>query len=369
MTDAFIRAAVATEPGVSEIMDVPRPELDASSGLLEVELTGVCGSDFGFYTQFVKERGPLIVGHETVGRIAEAGAEALARWGLREGDRVVLEEYVPCTHCDYCRSGEFRHCRATEWRSGGLRYGATELKRDPGLWGGFAQYQYLHPNTVFHRVPEGMESKYAALALPVANGIEWTCLQGGAGPGDTVLIQGPGQQGLACVVAAKVAGADKIIISGLSNDTDRDRLAFARRLGADHIVEIGRDDLLETVAEVTDGRMADLVVDCTGSEPAVKGAFLAVRKTGRVVLGGHLPGPAEAFDLNLIVKKFLTVRGMRGHSYRSVELALGMIERDACGVRALSTRTYGLAEVDAAIRSQVGRGPDIVTHCCVDPWS
>lgn len=369
MATSLIRAAIATAPGVTEIAELPRPAIDGTSGLLQVELTGVCGSDWNFYTQFVKQRGPLVIGHETVGRIAEGGHDALAAWGLREGDRVVLEEYVPCTHCEFCRAGEFRHCRATDWRAGGLRYGATELGRAPALWGGFAQYQYLHPNTVFHKVPDGLEARYAALALPVANGIEWTMLQGGAGPGDAVLIEGPGQQGLACVVAAKAAGADTIIVSGLSTETDRERLRFARTLGADHVVEIGRDDLLETVAELTDGRMADLVVECTGSAAAVNAAFQAVRKTGRVVLGGHLQKPMEAFDLNLIVNKFLTVRGMRGHSYRSVELALRMIADNRHGVRAMSTRTFGLEEVDRAIRAQAAQGEDIVTHCCVDPWA
>ncbi len=360
---------MAFEPGRTEIREFALPAIDRVSGLLEVEITGVCGSDWGFYNQFVQQRGPAILGHETVGRIAAAGSDALAAWGLKEGDRVVLEEYVPCGHCEYCRAGEFRHCKETEWRNGGLRYGATELKRSPGLWGGYAQYQYLHPNTVFHRVPEGLEGRYAALALPVANGIEWTYLQGGAGPGDTVVIQGPGQQGLACVVAARAAGAATVIVTGLNTEVDRERLAFARTLGADHTIMVDVDDPLETVAELTRGRMADLVVECTGSEPAVNTAFQLVRKTGRIVLGGHLPKPMDAFNMNLVVNKFLTVRGMRGHSYRSVELALAMIERNDHGVRAMSTKVFGLAETDIAIRSQVGRGPEPVTHCCVDPWA
>jgi threonine dehydrogenase-like Zn-dependent dehydrogenase len=149
----------------------------------------------------------LVLGHETVGVIERAGAEARKRWGLEEGDRVALEEYLPCGHCAYCRAGDFRLCEATDWRSGGLRYGTTPISVPPGLWGGYAQYQCLHPGTVFHRVPDGLEGRHAALALPIANGIEWAYLHGCAGPGDVVLIQGPGQQGLACVAAAREAGA------------------------------------------------------------------------------------------------------------------------------------------------------------------
>jgi len=153
-------------------------------------------------------------------------------------------------------------CNATDWRLGGPRYGATGLNRGSGLWGGFAQYQELHMNTVFHKVPAGLEPKYAALALPMSNGIEWTYLHGGAGPGQTVLIQGPGQQGLSCVVAAREAGVDKIIVTGLNTPSDKKRLAMAKHLGASHTVAIGDEDLLESVADITGGQMADLVIDC-----------------------------------------------------------------------------------------------------------
>lgn len=366
---ATCEAAVAVAPGMTEIRELPLPEITAGSGVLAVETTGVCGSDWSFYNNFVKARGPLVIGHETVGHIAAAGADALARWGLKEGDRVAMEEYVPCGHCDFCRSGDFRHCKATEWRSGGLRYGATELSRAPGLWGGFAQFQYLHSNTVFHRVPDGMEGRYAALALPVSNGIEWAYLQGKAGPGDVVLIQGPGQQGLSCVVAAREAGASLIIVTGLATENDRYRLQLARQLGADHTIEIGTDDLLETLADLTDGHMADLVVECTGAEEAVNAAFLCVRKTGRVVFGGHLKQPMREFNFNRIIEKFLTVRGMRGHSYQAVELALQLIRRNAHNVRLMSTEVFGLKDTHEALSTLVGRGERPAIHCCVDPNS
>lgn len=123
-------------------------------------------------------------------------------------------------------------------------------------------------NTVFHKVPAGLEPKYAALALPVSNGVEWVYLHGDAGPGQTVLIQGPGQQGLSCVVAAREAGVDKIIVTGLNTPSDKKRLAMAKHLGASHTVAIGDEDLLESVAEITGGQMADLVIDCASGGPA-----------------------------------------------------------------------------------------------------
>ncbi|MBA3519461.1 MAG: zinc-binding dehydrogenase, partial [Rhizobiales bacterium] len=317
-----------------------------------------------------RSRGPMILGHETVGTIASAGAEALRRWGVKEGDRVALEEYVPCGHCEFCRSGDFRLCEATDWRSGGLRYGATPVSVEPGLWGGYAEFQFLHPNTVFHRVPDAVSPVHAALALPLANGIEWAYLQGRAGPGDVVVIQGPGQQGLSCAAAASEAGASLIIVTGLSSPTDQRRLDLAKRLGAHHTIDIENEDLLETVAELTGGHMADLVIDCASGGPqSVASAVQLARKKGRVILGGQKRKKIPEFDSDMVIAKFLTLKGMRGHSYVSVELALGMIAANRHNIREMSTHTFPLSQVDAALKTLVGQGAEAAVHCTVDPWS
>jgi threonine dehydrogenase-like Zn-dependent dehydrogenase len=361
-------AAVATAPGAIELRELPLPAPAPDAGLLRVAVSGVCGSDWGFWQNLPRTRGPLVLGHETVGHVESLGAQAAQRWGVREGDLVALEEYLPCGHCEHCRSGDFRLCDATDWRLGGLRYGATPLSVAPGLWGGFAQHQYLHANTVFHKVPAGVSPVQAALALPLANGIEWAYLQGRAGPGQTVVIQGPGQQGLACVVAAREAGAEQVIVTGLGHATDTARLALAQRLGAHHTVNIEAQDLLETVAELTGGRMADLVIDCASGGPAsVNSAIQLARKKGRVILGGQKRQPVPAFDSDRIIAGFLTVQGMRGHSYQSVELALQLIAAGRHGVAAMSTHTFGLAETALALRSLNGEGVEGAVHMTIDP--
>jgi threonine dehydrogenase-like Zn-dependent dehydrogenase len=364
------KAAVAMPGGHVAIQTFETPEVRPDNGLLKVAITGVCGSDWMFFQDIPKLRGPAILGHETVGYVDQMGALAAAKWGVKEGDLVALEEYVPCGHCAFCRSGDFRLCNATDWRLGGLRYGASGLNVGSGLWGGFAQYQELHLNTVFHKVPAGLDPKYAALALPMSNGIEWTYLQGGAGPGQTVLIQGPGQQGLACVIAAREAGVDNIIVSGLNTPTDAKRLALAKRLGAKHTIAIGDQDLLETVADITGGQMADLVIDCASGGPAsVVSAIQLARKKGRVILGGIKRQKVPQFDSDMIIAKFLTVKGMRGHSYESVEMALQMIAADRHNVRLMSTHKFGLDQTEYAIRSLVGEGAEDALHMTIDPWA
>jgi threonine dehydrogenase-like Zn-dependent dehydrogenase len=363
-------AAVAVTPECTALQEFHKPTPDPTAGLLRVAVTGVCGSDAAYYQQLPASRGPLILGHETVGHVESLGKVASLKWGVAEGDLVALEEYLPCGHCSYCRSGEFRLCDATDWRLGGLRYGATALSVAPGLWGGFSQYQYLHLNTVFHKVPTNVQPRHAALALPLSNGIEWTYFHGGAGPGQCVVIQGPGQQGLACVVAAREAGAAQIIVTGLGNKTDEFRLSLARELGAHHTVNIESQDLLESVASITGGHMADLVVDCAaGGTASVKSALQLARKRGRVILAGQKRRKVPEFDSDMIISRFLTVKGMRGHSYESVELALQLIAANRNNVTAMSTHTFALAATDLALRSLVGKGVERAVHMTVDPWA
>jgi threonine dehydrogenase-like Zn-dependent dehydrogenase len=110
--------------------------------------------------------------------------------------------------------------RNTDWRTNpdGIRYGYTTAERAPHLWGGFSQYMYLPWNAVVHHVPKGVSPELAGLVTPMANGIEWSLFEGKVGYNSTVLIQGPGQQGLSQTVICKQAGAKQIIITGTSKD-------------------------------------------------------------------------------------------------------------------------------------------------------
>jgi threonine dehydrogenase-like Zn-dependent dehydrogenase len=311
----------------------------------------------------------MILGHETVGHVTALGAVAAARWGVKEGDRVALEEYLPCGHCSYCRTGDFRLCDATDTVIGsGIRYGSTPTSVAPSLWGGYSQYQYLHPNAVFHHVPESVTAQHATLALPLGNGFEWALLQGRATVGEAVLIQGPGQQGLACVIAAKEAGASCIMVTGLTRDAHR--LALAREMGAHHTIDVEQSDLLESVADLTGGHMADLVIDCASGGPStIMSAIHAARKGGRVLLCGRKGKPVPEFESDLLFRKHLTVRGMRGHSYQAVELAIQVIASGRYPIEKMCTHTFTLDQLETALRTVGGEGEPNAIHCCVDPWN
>ena len=363
-----IRAAVALDGKRTEIREFAVPPIPADAGLLKVEMTGVCGSDWPYFLNYPGAKGPLILGHETVGFVSQTGADARGRWGVKEGDRVALEEYLPCGHCAYCRTGDFRLCDETDTLIGsGIRYGSTPVSVAPSLWGGYAEFQYLHPNAVFHKVPAHVPASQAALALPLGNGVEWAYLHGGAGIGKSVLIQGPGQQGLACVIAAKEAGASCIMVSGMTGDAAR--LTLARELGASHTIDIEKQDLLDAVKDATGGALADIVIDCASGGPAtVISAIRAARKSGRVILGGQKRTPIPDFDSDMMIKKFLTVKGMRGHSYQSVEMALQIIASGRYPLEKICTHVFGLGQLTEALCTVGGERGTGAIHCSVNPW-
>jgi D-arabinose 1-dehydrogenase-like Zn-dependent alcohol dehydrogenase len=121
------RASVLVAPREFELMELSLPEIGPDDGLLKLQACGVCGSDVHGYQRL--EPGPRILGHENVGVVAKVGREAARRWGVKEGDRVALEEYIPCGACKWCRSDDFRFCPQTDVGGSGPRlwYGSTAL--------------------------------------------------------------------------------------------------------------------------------------------------------------------------------------------------------------------------------------------------
>ena len=359
-------AAVAVGSKVVEIEEFPLPDEHETAGLLRVEACGVCGSDIKKYS--ARTMLPTILGHESVGRIERIGGLAARRWGVEEGDRVLLEEYLPCGHCAECRSGEFRSCNQTDNHgpSGAIRYGSTPVEVPPALWGGYSEFQYLHPSSVLHRVPEGVLPNLATFALPLSNGIQWTQLDAGLRMGDVVVIQGPGQQGIGCLIAAKAAGAGQVIVSGLARD--RRRLALALELGADTVVDVEEHDLVEVVQERSGGRLADLAIDSSGAGAStLANALAVVRKRGTVVLASGSAADAASVDVNEIRRKQLVVRGVRGHSYRAVELALQIIGGGSVPLERLSGRTFPLEETRSALQAIEGTDGFDGVHATVVP--
>lgn len=361
------RAAVAIASKTTVLREFALPEVPPDGGLLRVISAGICGSDVPYYAE--GDKGSRILGHENVGIIEKIGSVARANWGVNEGDLVALEEYLPCGYCAECRSGEYRSCVKTDnERAGALRYGSTSIDIAPALWGGYSEFQYLHPRSILHRVPAGIAPRIASMALPIGNGFQWTVLDGRAGPGQTVVVQGPGQQGLACIVAAKAAGAQTIIATGLARDAHR--LEVAKRLGADYTVKVDEESLADVVRHATDGKLADLIIDSSsgGATQVVNGALELIRKRGTLIVAAYKRKPVDGFAIDSVIRQQIDLRGVRGHSFQAVEMALALMASHRIDLEAMSTHEFGLDEVDHALRLVEGEFQDGAIHCSINPW-
>lgn len=357
-------AATLVESKRFELREYDMPEIGPDEGLLRIERCGICGSDVHGWQSM--RRGVRILGHENLGHIAKIGANAATRWGVKEGDRVALEEYVPCGVCDVCRSGQYRFCPQTDIGRGDdtLWYGSTPASKAPALWGGYAQYMYMHPGAVVHKVPDSVPANEAAFFLPLSNGFEWAINYGGTEAGKVVVVQGPGQQGLACVLAAKEAGASKVIVSGIGRDEAR--LAVARQLGADATVNVDAEDLVERVAEVTGGHGADVVINVSGADGTVAEGIKMAARHGVIVLGG---AGSQQLDTGSTGRKNLTVKWAHGHSYQSVELAIESIAAGRYPIELVTTHHFGLEDAAYAVESVAGEGAPGAIHVSIDPWA
>ena len=364
-----VLAAVRTAPHTTELREFAMPDVPDDGAILKMEVAGICGTDVKMYAHPVIEA-PVIMGHENVGTIVKAGRAFVERQGLGEGDRVFVEHYVACYQCEWCSLGEYRHCQATDWRTNpnARRYGYTSCEHPYHLWGGFAQYLYLPWNCVIHKVPDVVTQEEAGIITPLSNGVEWALYDAGVGFMSTVLIQGPGQQGLSQVVACRQAGAALIVVTGTGRDAAR--LELAKRLGADHTVDIDEHDALNAVLELTGGKGVDVVLDCTagaGTAPVLLGIDALKRRAGTLLVQGELAKFPD-FPLKLLTEKAITIKSARGHSFRAVELAIELLASKRFPLHLLSTHEYGLEDVDTAIRAVGGEVDDGGVHVSLLPW-
>ncbi len=318
---ATVRAGVFTGDGAWDVRELPAPEPPTGGAVLRVEAVGLCGSDLAQLHGGIGVPGetfPVVPGHEIVGRVHAITAEAATAWGVAEGDRVCVDEILRCGACAACRSGD-PECSAMHV------YGYTlGLDRESGCWGGYAEQMALLPGTNVHALPADVPAAELTMFEPLANAVYWV-QRAGVRLGDTVVVQGPGHQGLACLVAARAAGASKVIVTGTAGDAAR--LEAARALGAHATIDVEAEDPVARLGELTDGRMADVVMDLAAVATAtIPLAVSLVRNRGTVLLAGlkHFQ-PVDGLLTDLIVLRQLTLVGGAGFTPASMRVAVDLV--------------------------------------------
>ena len=358
------RSAVLTAPHRIEVREYPLPEIGPEDGLLRLELAGVCGSDVRHWAgeSAVRERLPAILGHEIVGRVETLGDAAAHRWGVRPGDRVIVEASFGCGHCEWCLRGHYQICAEDQGYGGRI-----SASVEPYLWGAYGQFLYLPPRARVHKIACDLSPEAAVvIAAVLANGIRWVRTLGDVSVGDTVVIMGPGPQGLAATIAAHAAGAIRIIVVGL--ERDQARLALAQTYGATHTLTFGERTSRE-IAEITDGELAHVAIDVSGSPASAVCAVDAVRPLGTLVMAGSLGGRPVTWPWDELVRKEIRAQGVNSHDLAAVRAAIALAESGRYPLERMVTHRYPLARAGEAIQLvQTADASADLVKVVLDPW-
>jgi len=318
--------------GFVELRDVPEPAPGPGEVRIAVEYAGICASDLHILNAdiAITIRPPVVMGHEFSGTIDSLGS-GVSGWAV--GDGVVAEaSYGVCGLCRSCMGGFYNLCAD---------------RKVLGYWhhGAFARFTVV-PAHRLHRLPPGVSFQEGALVEPIACAVHGVRECIAVAPADAVLITGPGMIGLAALQIARAAGA-RVIVAG--TPADEARLALARSLGAERVVDVGREDLGTAVKEFTHGGGVDVAVECAGNDRAVRSCLDALRKQGQHLQLGLL-GRDMDLRFDSLAYKELRVTGAISSRDTSWRTALDLIGRRQVTPRALISDVFPLDDWEAAFR-------------------
>jgi len=344
---ASMKAWVLGNPDELKFVDKPVPQPGAAEVLVRIDAIAVCATDL----EIIHSGPPALIqggapfnknftpGHEYMGTVVKLGP------GVDEfdiGDRVTVEIHAGCGRCERCREGMYTAC--TNY---GMNYGdRNKGHRANGFTtdGGFAQFAVNNINTMVH-VPDDMSDEEATLVVTAGTAMYGLDVMGGLIAGQTVVVMGPGPIGLMGVGVAKALGAQPVILTG----TRDNRLEIGRKLGADHVINVRKEDAVEAVKRITHGKGAHYVLECSGAPEAVNEAARMLNRGGRICLAAFPHEPALV-DVAYLVRNNIYLFGIRGEGKSATHRAAAFMAQKRFDAKLIHTHTFPLAEVPTAIK-------------------
>jgi L-iditol 2-dehydrogenase len=327
-----MRAAVIRAWNDVAVEQMPTPELGPGEVLLRVGACGICGTDLKMVSGGFAGRWPpalpFVPGHEWAGTVVALGPGAE---GLAPGDRVAAENHAGCGACANCRAGRYNLCERAG-QPGYRLYGHTAQ-------GALAEYA-VRPTRVLHRLPPEVSDEAGALVNQGAMAVH-AVRRTGLDPGSRVAVLGPGLLGIMTALVARAAGATEVAVVGRGSRLD---IVRGYALTA---VDREAEDPVARVRELTDGRGADRVYDCTGDPAATAQALAMVRRGGRVALLGLCGGRTAELSPDALVLDEVDLMGIRS-SPNAYPAMIALMAGGAVDVGPLLTHVYPLAAVNEA---------------------
>lgn len=319
------------EPGKLAMEDLPRPVLSEGSAIVKIEMCGICGSDVtAFSGKNPTMQYPIHgLGHEGVGTIVEIGENDR---GLKVGDRVALEPYVPDFRCHMCQVGRFNNCADIR---------VCGVHKD-----GMMTEYFSHPISLLYKLPDGLDFVRAALTEPLTIGLHGIT-RARVTAGEYVVITGAGVIGLMAAFGCRSYGAIPILV-----DVLQERLDFAKNeLGMPYVFNSGDGDVLEYLKEVTGGTMAQALIECTGAAPIHAAMHDYVWHGGRIALVGW-PHGMTTLNQTRLMQKEIDILPSRNSCGKFPE-AIKLLDDDALPIKKMITKTIPLEAAEATIKDMM----------------
>ena len=348
-----MKAWVLGDPEQLSLVDKPVPEPGPAEVLVRIDAIAVCATDI----EVIKHGVPAMIdgglpfnkgftpGHEYMGTVVKLGPTVDE---FAVGDRVAVEIHAGCGRCPRCREGMYTSCLNYGYRAKGHR--ANGFSTD----GGFAEYAINNVNTMVH-IPDTISDAEATLIVTAGTAMYGLDVMGGVIAGEPVVVIGPGPIGLMGVGVAKALGAQPVILTG----TRDSRLEMGRKLGADHVVNVSREDPVDAVMRITGGKGVNYVLECSGAVGALNEAGRMVTRGGRICLAAF-PHEPVMVDLAHLVRNNIYVFGIRGEGRSATHRAAALIAQKRFEAKLIHTHTFPLAEVPTAIRYARDRVDDAI---------
>jgi L-iditol 2-dehydrogenase len=319
--------------------EMPVPEIGPGELLLKVEASGLCGSDVMEWYRI--QRAPMVLGHEVSGEVVQVGA-GVERY--KEGDRMVVTHHVPCNACHWCLNNRHTACDTLH-----------QTNFDPGGFSEYLRIPQINVDRGVFPIPGHVSYEEASITEPLAcvyRGQKRANLQ----PGQNVLVLGSGLAGLLHINLARALGAGRIIATDMVDY----RLQAARRLGADTAFS-ATEDVPSRLREANDGRLAELVIVCTGALPALNQALRSVERGGTVLFFAPTePGVSLPVEINdVFFRNDVTLTTTYAGAPADLATALEMIGSGRVQVGDMISHRLGLAEAGLGFRLTAEAGDSL----------
>ena len=336
---ATMRAAVFLGKGQIKIREVPRPEPGPGEALVRITLTTICGTDVHILKGEYPVREGLVVGHEPVGRIEALGPGVK---GFATGDRVIVGAITPCGQCRACLSSHTSQCDhggGGYEALGGWRFGNTI----DGCQADFVLVPDAQANLA--KIPDELTDEEVVLCPDIMSTGFSAAERGHVRIGDSVAVFAQGPIGLCAVAGAKLSGASLVI----GVDSVPRRLEFAKRMGADVVLDHTQQDVVAEIKRLTGGG-ADVTIEALGRQETFENALRSVRPGGTVsslgVYSGHLQVPLDAFGAGLADQTIVTTLCPGGKE--RMRRLMNVVRARRFPFRDLVTHSYRLEDIETA---------------------